>query len=128
MICQARVIGQATRPRFSDGEYFRGSAFEYGIHARAAHIKRQSRRIKIDMLSRTETDLGAAQYVPPPVVIKNRPKRPDPSAARRQDHHHLTAFQLWLGFDLRNLAGLLANAIEQLHSEFLVSHFATTKP
>src|SRR5690606_38057391 len=47
--------------------------------------------------------------------------------SRSEHHHHLAAFELRLGFHLGNLGCLFAHAVEQLHAEFHMRHFAATE-
>lgn len=52
-----------------------------------------------------------------------------PAAAlfRRQDHHHLTAFQLRFGFDLGDTERILLDLQQKLEAEFLVGHFTAAE-
>lgn len=47
--------------------------------------------------------------------------------ARRQNHHHLATFELGLGFHLGNRLDLFLDAVEELHAEFHMGHFAATE-
>src|SRR5207302_9442610 len=49
-------------------------------------------------------------------------------STRRQDHHHLAAFEARLLLDLGDLNGVALDAVEQLIAELLVRHFAAAEP
>src|SRR5690606_16425881 len=42
-------------------------------------------------------------------------------------HHHLTAFELRLGFDLGNRLDFLADAVQELHAKFHMRHLASAE-
>src|SRR5580700_9128845 len=47
---------------------------------------------------------------------------------RRQNHHHLPAFEAGLLLDLGDLRSIALDPIEQFIAEFLVRHFAAAEP
>src|SRR6185369_10518060 len=47
--------------------------------------------------------------------------------ARRQQHHHLAAFEARLRFHLRHRRRVFLDALEQLVAELLVRHFAAAE-
>ena len=51
-----------------------------------------------------------------------------PLCFRRQDHHHLAAFETRLGLYLGNLFGVAFDLHEKISTELLVGHFATAEP
>ena len=46
----------------------------------------------------------------------------------RKDHDHLPALKFWFGFDLGNLVGFRLDALQQLHTQLLMSHFTPPEP